>query len=73
MSSQFSQAACAGVQNEENCERMRVEQFESLAIVGRGTYGEVRLVRKRDRSSDEVYGEYLVENMLAVDDLVIQP
>lgn len=35
--------------------RLTTEDFEPLAIIGRGAFGEVRLVRMRDRFSREVY------------------
>ena len=35
--------------------RLTTEDFEALAIIGRGAFGEVRLVRMRDRFTREVY------------------
>lgn len=35
--------------------RLTTEDFEPLSIIGRGAFGEVRLVRMRDRFSREVY------------------
>jgi hypothetical protein len=35
--------------------RLTTEDFEPLAIIGRGAFGEVRLVRMRDRFTREVY------------------
>ena len=37
--------------------RLTTDDFEPLAIIGRGAFGEVRLVRMRDRNSKEVFGE----------------
>jgi hypothetical protein len=39
--------------------KMRADDFESLAIIGRGAFGEVRLVRRKDASDREVYGKCL--------------
>lgn len=37
--------------------KINVDDFESLAIIGRGAFGEVRLVRKKgDPTSREVFG-----------------
>jgi serine/threonine kinase 38 len=44
--------------------RMRVEDFEPLALIGRGAYGEVRLVRRQDRSSKELYGTFAVQRCI---------
>jgi biopolymer transport protein ExbB/TolQ len=38
--------------------RMTKDHFEALALIGRGAFGEVRLVRKKDRSSQQIYGTY---------------
>jgi serine/threonine protein kinase len=38
--------------------RMTVDDFEILALIGRGTFGDVHLVRRKDRSVRELYGVY---------------
>jgi hypothetical protein len=38
--------------------RMTKDHFEPLALIGRGAFGEVRLVRKKDRSSQDIYGKF---------------
>ncbi len=38
--------------------RITIDDFEPLAIIGRGAFGEVRLVRMRDNSSKDIYGQY---------------
>lgn len=40
--------------------RLTTDDFEPLTIIGRGAFGEVRLVRMKDRNSREVYGKYSV-------------
>lgn len=35
--------------------RLKIEDFESLSIIGRGAFGEVRLVRMKDRNTREIY------------------
>jgi len=35
--------------------RLSINDFESLAIIGRGAFGEVRLVRRNDNASREIY------------------
>lgn len=42
------------------------DDFESLAIIGRGAFGEVRLVRMKDHSTKEIYAmkSMLKENMI---------
>ena len=34
--------------------RLKIEDFEALSIIGRGAFGEVRLVRMKDRHAREV-------------------
>lgn len=41
----------------EEGKKMSVDDFESLAIIGRGAFGEVRLVRRKDSNDREVYGK----------------
>jgi len=43
--------------------RLQIDDFESLAIIGRGAFGEVRLVRRRDNSTREIYA---LKSMLKV-------
>ena len=42
---------------QEMSKRMSVDDFEPLAVIGRGAFGEVQLVRKKDKNSREVYGK----------------
>jgi serine/threonine kinase 38 len=35
--------------------RLKIEDFEALSIIGRGAFGEVRLVRMKDRHAREIY------------------
>ncbi len=35
--------------------RLSVNDFEPLALIGRGAFGEVRLVRMKERYSNEIY------------------
>ena len=46
--------------------RLSTEDFEPLALIGRGAFGEVRLVRMRERFSKEIYAmkSMLKETML---------
>jgi hypothetical protein len=37
--------------------RLTIDDFEPLALIGKGAFGEVRLVRMRGRYSREIYGE----------------
>lgn len=37
--------------------RITIDDFESLAIIGRGAFGEVRLVRMKDSPTNELYGQ----------------
>ncbi len=41
---------------EDMSRRLTTNDFEPLTIIGRGAFGEVRLVRKKDSFSKEVYG-----------------
>ena len=45
--------------------RITIDDFESLTIIGRGAFGEVRLVRMKDSNSKEIYGR-LMKNSFAV-------
>lgn len=48
--------------------RLSIDDFESLAIIGRGAFGEVRLVRRRDNiRTKEVYAlkSMLKDNMIS--------
>ncbi len=40
--------------------RITIDDFESLTIIGRGAFGEVRLVRMKDSNSKEIYGMLIV-------------
>ncbi len=37
--------------------RLTTDDFEPLAVIGRGAFGEVRLVRMRDGDNYEIFGE----------------
>lgn len=37
--------------------KMTTDDFESLAIIGKGAFGEVRLVRTKGKHPNEIYGE----------------
>jgi serine/threonine kinase 38 len=41
---------------QEMCKRMSIYDFEPLSVIGRGAFGEVRLVRMKDGSFSEIYG-----------------
>jgi len=43
----------------ENRKRTTVSDFESLAIIGRGAFGEVRLVRRKGKAGDPQTGQIL--------------
>lgn len=43
--------------HDDSKKKLSFNDFESLAIIGRGAFGEVRLVRRKDRHSREIYGE----------------
>lgn len=45
-------------QQDSGSKKMTVDDFESLAIIGRGAFGEVRLVRRKDSHDREVYGKF---------------
>lgn len=59
-SENYPSTSPSGVNNSnQGKKKVSVEDFESLAIIGRGAFGEVRLVRKKgDPSSREVYGAF---------------
>ena len=40
----------------DNRRKLTIDDFEPLAIIGRGAFGEVRLVRMKNRFSKEIYG-----------------
>lgn len=44
--------------NRDMKKRLSIDDFEQLTIIGRGAFGEVRLVRMKNRFSKEVYGKY---------------
>ena len=37
--------------------KLTINDFEPLVIIGRGAFGEVRLVRMKDRYNKEIYGK----------------
>lgn len=40
--------------------RITIDDFEPLAIIGRGAFGEVRLVRMKGSNNKEIYGKILL-------------
>ena len=47
----------APVSTEKEVEvRLTKDHFEPLALIGRGAFGEVRIVRMKDRSTNDIYG-----------------
>lgn len=38
--------------------RITIDDFEPLAIIGRGAFGEVRLVRMKGSNNKEIYGKF---------------
>ncbi len=51
--------------------KVSIEDFDSLAIIGRGAFGEVRLVRMKDRFSREIYGRNFYQNKIWAFNLLI--
>lgn len=48
----------------KHVKKMCIDDFESLAMIGRGAFGEVRLVRKRDNDQFYALKSMLKENMI---------
>jgi len=47
----------------ESRKKATTADFESLAVIGRGAFGEVRLVRRRNRSADQKPQIYALKSM----------
>lgn len=60
----FQQAEADDLRDQRK--RLTTEDFEPLALIGKGAFGEVRLVRMRERFSKEIYAmkSMLKETML---------
>lgn len=58
--------------SKENRKKMAVSDFESLAIIGRGAFGEVRLVRRKGKKDDPQTGLIFALKSMKKDMMVVK-